>query len=43
MGDEKSLYPESIYCSKTTEVSNNGFGCTAKALSNSNYFKDLKW
>ena len=36
-----TLENENIYCSKTSNNELNGLGCTAKALSDPNYFKNL--
>lgn len=41
MGLEGTKFPESQYCSSTSNSSMNGYGCTAKALSDPNYFNNL--
>jgi hypothetical protein len=41
MGADGTYYPESEYCSKTSTNSSNGYGCTSKALSEPDYFKNL--
>jgi len=42
MGADGTDFPMSQYCSKTSTHSRNGMGCTAKALNDANYFKNLK-
>jgi len=43
MGAEGTDYysATNAYCSKTSSSNVNGFGCTAKALNDANYFKNL--
>lgn len=41
MGAYGTSYDEDTYCSKTSSSNLNGIACTAKALSDSNYFKNL--
>ena len=41
MGLDGTFFPESQYCSSTSNDSSNGYGCTAKALNDPNYFKNL--
>lgn len=42
MGGEGTRYTDdSLYCSKDSQSSLNGVGCTAKALNDPNYFKNI--
>ena len=41
MGTPGYRYPQNMYCSTTSKDSRNGFGCTLKALTDDNYFKNL--
>ena len=41
MGLDGTFFPESQYCSPTSTSGSNGYGCTAKALNDPNYFKNL--
>ncbi len=41
MGVEGTSYNEDEYCSKTSSDNKNGIACTAKALGNADYFKNL--
>lgn len=41
MGLENTAFPEDKYCSLTSSAAQNGLGCTTKALSNPDYFKNL--
>lgn len=41
MGKEDTFFPEDTYCSASSSDSENGYGCTRKALSDPNYFNDL--
>ena len=41
MGADGTLHSASGYCSSSSNNSLNGFGCTAKALKDANYFKNL--
>ena len=42
MGAEGTYFSdENVYCSKTSSAAENGIGCTYKALSDPNYFKNL--
>jgi len=41
MGAEGTNFSMSQYCKKTSSDARNGMGCTAKALNDANYFKNL--
>ena len=42
MGAEGTYFSnENVYCSKSSSAAENGIGCTYKALSDPNYFKNL--
>lgn len=41
MGVEGSMFPEDEYCSDTSTSVRNGLGCTAKALTEKDYFNNL--
>ena len=41
MGVENSIFPEDEYCSHTSTSVKNGLGCTAKALTEKDYFNNL--
>lgn len=41
MGMKGTRYPYQNYCSTTSSYSQNGLGCTEKALTDENYFKNL--
>ena len=41
MGAEEMSWPEDDFCSRTSSSSNNGYGCTVRALSEKDYFKNL--
>lgn len=41
MGKEETYFPEDEYCTITGTSPENGYGCTTKALSDKNYFKNL--
>ncbi|MCD8024210.1 MAG: type II secretion system GspH family protein [Candidatus Gastranaerophilales bacterium] len=41
MGASNTAYPSRSYCSKTSSSSVNGVGCTYKALTEKDYFKNL--
>ncbi len=41
MGAENTVYSEDTYCSLSSDSRRNGFGCTSKALSHKDYFKNL--
>ena len=41
MGIEGTRFPYPEYCSATSTANRNGFGCTEKALTDENYFKNL--
>lgn len=41
MGKEETFFPENEYCTLTGTSPENGYGCTTKALSDKNYFKNL--
>lgn len=41
MGLEDTAFPEDKYCTLTSSNTQNGLGCTAKALSDPDYFKNL--
>ena len=41
MGAEGMSWPEEDYCSVTSSSVNNGYGCTVRALSDKDYFKNL--
>lgn len=41
MGSNGTTYSDASNCSITSNSSNNGYGCTAKAISDPNYFKNL--
>ena len=41
MGTANTYYPSTSLCAEGSNSSENGFGCTAKALSDPNYFKNL--
>ena len=41
MGAEGMSWPEEDYCSGTSSSVNNGYGCTVRALSDKDYFKNL--
>lgn len=41
MGADGTLYSEDNYCSLTSSATSNGYGCTAKALLDKDYFKNL--
>lgn len=41
MGDENSKWPADEFCSLTSTSPFNGYGCTIKALNETDYFKNL--
>ena len=41
MGADGTIYPEDAYCSSTSSHNLNGIGCTYKALTEKDYFKNL--
>lgn len=41
MGREETFFPEKQYCSRASNASSNGQGCTTKALNDPDYFKNL--
>ncbi len=41
MGAENTFYSQGVYCSKTSTHGCNGYGCTSKALVESDYFNNL--
>ncbi len=41
MGAEGTAYPEDTNCSLTSAGGRNGYGCTARALNEPDYFKNL--
>ena len=41
MGADSTAYPEDEYCSLTSTAATNGYGCTARAINEPDYFKSL--
>lgn len=41
MGMEGTRYPSNVFCSTTSTTPRNGFGCTYKAITDKDYFKNL--
>ena len=41
LGADGTMFPENEYCSLSSDSSENGYGCSAKALSDKDYFKNL--